>query len=87
MRVFAVISKQALPKKNVSQCCIISVCQRAINITNCAQEGASLIAEQGAVKEKMHICFNIKVTWTKWIQSILKSMFEFMLMQIIQTKA
>ena len=28
---------------------------RAINIINCAQETASLITEQGAVKEKMHI--------------------------------
>ena len=56
--------------------------QRAINITDCAQEGASLITEQGAVKEKMHICFNIKATRTKWIQSILKYMFEFMLTQM-----
>ena len=65
----------------MSQCCIISVCQRAFNIINCGEEGASLITEQGAVKEKMRICFNIKATRTKWIQSIL-TMFEFMLAQM-----
>ena len=43
----------------MSQYCIISICQRTINIINCAQEGESLITEQGAVKEKMRICFNI----------------------------
>ena len=32
-----------------------------------------------AVKKKMRICFNIKATRTKWIQSILNTMFEFML--------
>ena len=57
----------------------MSQCQRAINIINCAQEGASLITEQGAVKEKKHICFNSKATRTKWIHSILKTMSEFML--------
>ena len=39
----------------MSQYCIISICQRTINIINCAQEGESLITEQGAVKEKMRI--------------------------------
>ena len=73
MRVFAVISKEALPKRRMSQCCIISVCQTAINIINCAQEGASFITEQGIVKEKIHISFNIKATWTTWIQIILKT--------------
>ena len=66
----------------MSQYCIISISQRTINIINCAQEGESLITEQGAVKEKMRICFNIKATQTKWIQSILKTMFEFMLTQM-----
>ena len=66
----------------MSQYCIIRICQRAINIINCAQEGASLITEQGVVKEKMRICFNIKATRTKWIQSILKTMFEFMRTQM-----
>ena len=37
----------------MSQYCIICICQRAINIINGTQEGASLIAEQGTVKEKM----------------------------------
>ena len=66
----------------MSQYRIISICQRTINIFNCAQEGASLISKQGAVKKKMHICFNIKATGTKWIQSILKIMFEFMFTQV-----
>ena len=43
--------------------------QRTINIVNCAQEGASLITEQGVVREKMSICFNIKAIQTKWIQN------------------
>ena len=30
----------------------IGICQRTINIINCAQEGASLIIEQEAVKKK-----------------------------------
>ena len=60
---------------------IIRICQRTINIVNCAQEGTSLICKQGAVKKKMHICFNIKATRIKWIQNILKTMFENMLTQ------
>ena len=71
----------------MSQYCITNIYQRTINIINCAQEGASLITEQGAVKEKMQICFNLKVTQIKWIQSILKTMFKFMLTQMTQTKA
>ena len=38
--------------RNMSQYRIISICQRTINIINCAQEGASLTTKQGAVKEK-----------------------------------
>ena len=30
---------------------IISICQRLINIINCAQEGASLTTKQGIVKK------------------------------------
>ena len=63
----------------MNQCCIISVYQRAINIINCAQEGSALITEQGAIKEKMRIRFNIKDTRRKWLQSILNTTFEFML--------
>ena len=69
----------------MSQCCIVSVCQRAINIINCAQKGSSLITEQGSVKEKMRICFNIKAPRTKCIHSILKTMFEFML-KLLKTR-
>ena len=47
---------------------IIIICQRNINIINCAQEGASLINKEGAIKKKMRISFNIKVTLkTVWI--------------------
>ena len=66
----------------MSQNRIISICQRTINIINCAQEGASLITEQEAVKKQMRIYLNIKATRTKWIRSILKTMFEFMLTQV-----
>ena len=40
----------------------MSVCQGTTNSINCAQESASFVTEQGAVKKKMHIYFNIKVT-------------------------
>ena len=60
----------------MSQYRIISFCKRTINIINCAQEGASLITKQGPVKKQMCICFNIKATQAKWIQSILKTMFN-----------
>ena len=66
----------------MSQYRIISICERTINFINCTQEGASLISKQGAVKKKIRICFNIKATGTKWIQRILKALFEFMLTQV-----
>ena len=74
--------KKLYQKGEHSQYRIISICQRTINIINCAQEGASLISKQGAVKKKMRICFNIKATGIKWIQSILKAMFEFMFTEV-----
>ena len=37
----------------MSQYRITSIGQRTINIINCAQESASLISKQGAVKRKM----------------------------------
>ena len=63
MRVFANISKVALPKRRI-WVNIIRICQRAINIINCAQEGVFSITGQGAVKEKIRICFDIKTTRT-----------------------
>ena len=39
----------------MSQYRINSICQRTINIINCAQEGASLISKHGAVKKKIRI--------------------------------
>ena len=36
----------------MSQYRIINICQRTINIINCAQEGASLVTKQRAVKKK-----------------------------------
>ena len=54
-----------------------------LDIINCAEEGASLITKQGTVKKKnMRICFNIKAAQRKWIESILKIMFEFVLSQM-----
>ena len=53
MRVFADISKKSFTKKkNMSQYQNISICQRTIAIINCAQEDASLITKQMAVKKK-----------------------------------
>ena len=66
----------------MSQYPIISICQRTINVIICAQEGASLISKQGAVKKNVYFFSNIKGTQKKWIQSILKFMFEFMLTQV-----
>ena len=67
----------------MSQYRILSIYKRTINIINCPQEGKSLVSKQGAVKKKMRICFNIKATGTKWIRSILKAVFEFMLTLVI----
>ena len=36
----------------MSQYQIVSICQRDINIINCAQEGASFITKQRAVEKK-----------------------------------
>ena len=63
MRVFANISKVALLKRRI-WVNIIRICQRAINIINCAQEGVFSITGQGAVKEKIRICFDIRTTRT-----------------------
>ena len=65
----------------------IFVKELSISFINCAQEGASLITKQRAVKKKMCICVNIKATRTKWIQSILKTMSEFMLTQVTQAQS
>ena len=79
------MSKVALPKRRI-WVNIIRICQSAINIIHCTQEGTFSIVEQGEVKEKIRICFDIKTTQTKWIQSNLKSMFEFMLTQMTSAK-
>ena len=98
MRMFADISKEILLKwriwVNIESLVYLTLeylsleslvylpLELAISFINCAQEGASLISKQRAVKKKMRICVNIKATRTKWIQSILKTMFEFMLTQV-----
>ena len=98
MRVFADISKEILLKwriwVNIESLVYLTLeylsleslvylsLELSISFINCAQEGASLISKQRAVKKKMRICVNIKATRTKWIQSILKTMFEFMLTQV-----
>ena len=61
---------------------IFIICQRTVNTIKCAQEDASWITKQGAVKKKMCICFKIKTTRAKWILSILKTLFEFVLTQM-----
>ena len=98
MRMFADISKEILLKwriwVNIESLVYLTLeylsleslvylsLELSISFINCAQEGASLISKQRAVKKKMRICVNIKATRTKWIQSILKTMFEFMLTQV-----
>ena len=98
VKVFADMSKETLPKRriwvNIESLVYLTLeylsleslvylpLELAISFINCAQEGASLISKQRAVKKKMRICVNIKATRTKWIQSILKTMFEFMLTQV-----
>ena len=92
MRVFADISKETLPKRRIwvsikslvyltleylsLESLVHLSLELSISFINCAQEGASLINKQRAVKKKMIICVNIKATQTKWIQSIFKTMFE-----------
>ena len=46
---------------------------------NYAKEGASSITKHGALEKKMCICSKITPARTKWIQSILKAMFKFMI--------
>ena len=84
MRVFADISKEAWSKRRISVNIesLVFAKELSISFINCAQGCASLISKQGPVKKKMCICFNIKATRTKWIQSILKTMFEFMFTQV-----
>ena len=65
---------------------LVFIEELSVSFINCAQEGASLISKQRAVKKKSCIRFNTKATRTKWIQSILKTMFEFMLTQVTWTK-
>ena len=54
MRVFADISKEALQKRRiwVNIKSLVFVKELSISFINCAQEGASLISKQGAVKKK-----------------------------------
>ena len=54
MRVFADISKEAWPKRRiwVNIESLVFVKELSISFINCAQEGASLISKQGAVKKK-----------------------------------
>ena len=49
----------------MSQYRMISICLKTICIINCAQDGASLITTQEAVKKKICICFNVKETQRK----------------------
>ena len=51
--------------KNINQVRVIIICLRTINIINYAQENTSLIDEQGAVKKKVVLVYNIKATQAK----------------------
>ena len=53
MRVFSDISNDALPKRSmwINIKSLIFVKEISISFVNCAQEGASLITKQGAVKK------------------------------------
>ena len=46
------IKCEVVKEKNMSKYQIISICQRLINIINCALEGASLTTKQATVKKK-----------------------------------
>ena len=53
MKVFADIFKKALAKRRISVNIVsLVIFQRTINIANYAQDGVSLISEQGTVKRK-----------------------------------
>ena len=98
MRVFTDISKETLPKRriwdNIEPLAYLTLeylalesvvylsLDLSISFINCAQEGVSLITKERAVRQRMCIWVNIKATRTKWIQSIFKTMFEFMLTQV-----
>ena len=86
MGVFADISKEALPKKIMSQYRIISICERTVKIIHYAEEGASLITRGSKdfsfFLSLMHICFNNRAIQTECIQCILKTIFECVLSQI-----
>ena len=84
MRVFADISKETLPKRtiyvNIESLSIFDIKIFVIRIIvylslehSCAQEGASLIRKQRAVKKKNAYLCQHQATRTKRIQSILKT--------------
>ena len=78
IKLGTVAYKQVACKKNL----VYLSLELSISFINCAQDCVSLISKQKAVKKKMRICVNIKVTRAKWIQSIFKTMFEFMPTQV-----
>ena len=79
--MFADISKENLAKRRIwvnseslvylpleylsSESLVYLSLEQSISFINCAQEGASLIRKQRAVKKKMHICVSIKAAQTK----------------------
>ena len=96
--MFADIPKETLPKRRIRvniessvyltfeylllESLVYLSLELSILFINCAQDGVSLISKRRAVKKEMRICVNIKATRTKWIESILKTLFEFMLTQM-----
>ena len=49
------IKYEVVKEKNMSKYQIISICQRLINIINCALEGASLTTKQATVKKNAYL--------------------------------
>ena len=49
------IKCEVVKEKNMSKYQIISICQRLINIINCALEGASLTTKQATVKKNAYL--------------------------------
>ena len=81
------MSKETFPKRRVLVNIELLVFIKEPSISLIMLKRKSLITKQEASKEKMRICFNIKATRSKWIQSILKTMFELTLTQVTWAKA
>ena len=82
MRVFADMFKETLPKRRISDNMESLVFVKELSISLTVLKRVHLSTKQSPVKKNIYISFKIKVTQTKWIQSIFKTMFEFGLTQM-----